>query len=443
MELRDDNFNDYPLEFPQSSSIIKVIGVGGGGCNVVAEIYKTGLKDVDLMICNTDNQALKSNPVNEKIRLGTQGLGAGLNPRKGRDSALASKEEIIRSLEGNIEMVFITACLGGGTGTGAAPVIAEIAKSMNKLVVGVVTIPFRDEGSEFMKRAMGGLNELKKHVDSLLIIDNQKIYDEYGDLPMKMGFKKANDVLVTAVKSISEVVTKGGGINVDMNDVRMIMENSGMAILGIGHAKGEDRAEKAVEMAFNSPLLNDCDLKTSKGALLCITCSDEKVTMAELRQAVEHVNSFTGSPTKFKRGIINDPSLDDEVFVTIIATGFDVLNLPNILDDSIIIPDELAEEGSIDKVVWTPTPEPKKKEIEPVIPAMPDKPIRRTGSNRPVLVTEDENEIIELENVPAYIRKSKKNNGGIQTDIAAFSITNTTEGQAIIPNNRYLHQTQD
>lgn len=445
MELRDDNFNDYPLEFPESRSIIKVIGVGGGGCNVVAEIYKTGLSDIDLMICNTDEQALRSNPVNEKIRLGAsiaKGLGAGCDPKKGREAALASKEEIVRSLGGNIEMVFVTACLGGGTGTGAAPVIAEIAKSMKKLVVGVVTIPFRDEGPEFMSRALEGLHKLKEYVDSLLIIDNQKIYDEYGDLPMKMGFKKANEVLVTAVKSISEVVTKEGDINVDMNDVRMVMENSGMATMGIGYAKGEDRAVQAVEMAFRSPLLNDCELKTSKGALVCITCNDEQVTMAELRQAVEHVKSYTGQPSKFKRGIINDPSLEDEVFITVIATGFDVLNLPDVPDrGTIVIP---GREGEIIE----PSFEPMKKRVDAVgpvtIPPMEsDTPRRRTGKERPVLVTEDENEIIELENIPAYERKGKKRNQGFQSDVSVFSITNTTEGQAIIPNNRYLHQTQD
>ena len=248
MELIEDNTNDYPIDFNESDAIIKVIGVGGGGCNVVQEIYKQGINHVDLMICNTDRQALENNRVNEKIVLGpkiARYLGTGVNPKKGREAALESKEDIIKALPERIEMVFVTACLGGGTGTGAAPVIAEIAKSMGKLVVGVVTIPFRDEGKGFMIRAMDGLEELRQIVDSLLIIDNQKIYEAFGDQNMKEAFKRPNEVLVTAVKSISEIITLEGEINVDMNDVRMAMENSGMTTMGIGEAEGEGRAQKA------------------------------------------------------------------------------------------------------------------------------------------------------------------------------------------------------
>lgn len=450
MELINENFTDYPVDFPESHSIIKVIGVGGGGCNVVREIYNRGLEGIDLMICNTDEQALRSNPVNEKIRLGTKvarGLGAGTDPRKGREAAVASKEDIIKSLSDSIEMVFVTACLGGGTGTGAAPVIAEIAKSMNKLVVGVVTIPFRDEGPEFMARAMDGLKELRQYVDSLLIIDNQKIYQEYGELPMKEGFKKANEVLVTAVKSISEIVTNEGEINVDMNDVRMVMGNSGMATMGIGIAEGEDRATKAVEEAFKSPLLNDCDLQTSKGALVNISASDEKFTMAELRQAVESVKSFTGQPQRFKRGLVYDPTLGDKVCVTVIATGFDVLNLPDVDGHTIIIPGRVGE--TVTSSAFSPINNPKEErrnfqEVEkgPVIEDI--RPHRRVGSDKPVLITDDESQIIELENTPAYERKNKKRNPGINTGNASnFSITSNAEGQTIIPSNRYLHQTQD
>ena len=445
MELINDNFTDYPVDFPESHSIIKVIGVGGGGCNVVTEIYRTGLTGIDLMICNTDKQSLDSNPVNEKLKLGTKGLGAGCDPRKGREAALQSKEDIIRSLGDNIEMVFVTACLGGGTGTGAAPVIAEIAKKMNKLVVGVVTIPFRVEGPEFMTRAMDGLRELRQYVDSMMIIDNQKIYQVYGELTMKQAFQKVNEVLVTAVKTISEIVTTEGYINVDMNDVRWIMGDSGMVTMGIGVADGEGRAEKAVEEAFKSPLLSDCELKTSKGVLVNITCSDENYRFSEEKQALENIKSFTGNPSKFKRGVVFDQSMGEKVAITVIATGFDVLNLPDVDGHTIIIPGRVAPGQNPD--ASTPQFKAQTRNIPNVDkgPLIDDiKPYRRVEGDKPVLVTDDENQIIELENEPAYLRKNKKRGAGVKIGgTNNFSITGPSDSQAIIPSNRYLHQTQD
>ncbi len=442
MEYIDDNFNDYPVDFPESNAIIKVFGVGGGGSNVAKEIYRSGLKGIDLTICNTDAQALKTNPIDEKICLGinvTKGLGAGLNPRRGREAALASREDIIRALPERIEMVFVTACLGGGTGTGAAPVVAEIAKSLDKLVVGVVSLPFRDEGKAFMDRAMEGLHDLKQYVDSLLIIDNQKIYEVYADLPTRQAFPKVNEVLVTAVKSIAEIVTTEGEINVDMNDVRMVMGNSGMATMGIGEAEGEDRAVKAVEEALKSPLLSDCDLSTSKGVLVNVTCSDDNFTMAELRQALENVKSFTGSPTNFKRGLVYDPSLGNKVSITIIATGFDVLNLPAGNDTPIVIPGRQEETQVTRDIFKTPqkTSLPHGELLKEDIT-----PQKHRGNSKPVLITDDDNQILELERTPAYERRNdkKRNLGGTNN---SFSITGTQEGQAVIPNNRYLYKTQD
>jgi len=445
MELIDENFTDYPVDFPESHSIIKVIGVGGGGCNVVTEIYKTGLSNIDLMLCNTDKQALDNNPVNEKIKLGVKGLGAGCDPRKGREAAIQSKEDIIRSLGDNIEMVFVTACLGGGTGTGAAPVIAEIAQSMKKLVVGVVTIPFRVEGAEFMTRAMDGLNELRKHVDSMLIIDNQKIYQVYGDLTMKQAFQKVNEVLVTAVKTISEIVTKEGYINVDMNDVRWIMGESGMVTMGIGVAEGEDRAVRAVEEAFKSPLLSDCDLKTSQGVLVNITCSDENYKFSEEKEALENIKSYTGNPNKFKRGIVFDQSLEDKVVVTVIATGFDVMNLPDAGGKTIVIPSRVANNTNTGGNIHFKTGTKVDRQEPAAGPEIGElRPTRRVSGNKPVLVTDNESEIIELENTPAYVRKNNKRGTGIKTNNATnLSITGNIDGQTIIPNNRYLHQTQD
>ena len=440
MELYDDNISDYPIDFSASNAIIKVIGVGGGGCNVVEEIYMKEIANVDLIICNTDEQALNKNRVEEKLILGpnvARHLGAGCNPKVGREAALASKENIKKAIPDRIEMVFVTACLGGGTGTGAAPVIAEIAKSMGKLVVGVVTLPFRDEGAAFLRRAMDGLRELRQFVDSILIIDNQKIYSVFGGLTMSEGFKKANDVLVTAVKSISEVITKEGDINVDMNDVRMVMGDSGMATMGIGEAEGEGRAEMAVEEAFKSPLLGDCDLKSSKGLLINISCESSSFTMAELQQALEAVKSYTGQPDNFKRGIVNDPTLGNKVRITVIATGFDVLNLPDVDGGNIIIP------GRGDEQIVRPDPMKKRKtEQEPtfIIDIKPEK--RRPGS-KPVLITDDENEIQRLEETSAFERlNQKKNLGGINNS-ATLSITNIGEKPSITTNNRYLHQTQD
>ena len=441
MELIDDSINDYPIDFNESDAIIKVIGVGGGGCNVVQEIYKQGIDHVDLMICNTDKQALDINRVNEKIVLGpkiARNLGTGVNPKKGREAALESKNDIIKALPERIEMVFVTACLGGGTGTGAAPVIAEIAKSMGKLVVGVVTIPFRDEGQGFMIRAMDGLRELRQYVDSLLIIDNQKIYEAFGDQNMKEAFKRPNEVLVTAVKSISEIITLEGEINVDMNDVRMAMEDSGMTTMGIGEAEGEGRAQRAVEEAFKSPLLNDCKLESSTGLLVNIVCSDENFTMAEFKQALETVKSFTGQPLKYKRGLVYDPSLGNKVRVTVVATGFDALNLPDVGGRNIRIP------GRDGETTFTVDPLRPKEQEDSKLPPIPDyTPVKRVPGNKPVLVTDDDHEIIELERVPAYERKNRKKNPGVNTSNITLSVTEIGDKPSLTTNNRYLHQTQD
>lgn len=460
-----DNNSDYPTDFPESKPIIKVIGVGGGGVNVVTEIFHQNLKDVDLMICNTDAQSLELSPVVEKIKLGenlAKGLGAGCDPERGKQAAEASIQAIKDSLSETTEMVFITACMGGGTGTGAAPVIAKVAKEMGKLTVGVVTIPFRDEGKEEVNRAMQGLKKLQKEVDSLLIIDNQKIYDTFGDLPMAAAFKKANEVLVIAVKSISEFITKPGFINVDFADVRMVMKNGGMAIMGIGEADGADRAAVAVEKAFTSPLLNDCNLSTCHGVLMSVCCSDEVVKMSELNQAVQHVTHFTGNANKFKRGIINDKSMGEKIRVTIVATGFDVQNLPMIDDpqkDNEII---LGRDGTRKDINEE---NPVVSSNPPIIISRPinpfdDSPIennsedqpsrapykKRQSGVKPALVVDDESDILKLENEPAYLRKGKKNE--IKTVTESFDnqgyVLKNMDGKNILStDNSFLHKTQD
>lgn len=459
-----DNNSDYPTDFPESKPIIKVIGVGGGGVNVVTEIFHQNLKDVDLMICNTDAQSLQLSPVVEKIRLGenlAKGLGAGCDPERGKQAAEASIQAIKDSLSETTEMVFVTACMGGGTGTGAAPVIAKVAKEMGKLTVGVVTIPFRDEGKEEVNRAMQGLKRLQKEVDSLLIIDNQKIYDTFGDLPMAAAFKKANEVLVIAVKSISEFITKPGFINVDFADVRMVMKNGGMAIMGIGEADGEDRAAVAVEKAFTSPLLNDCNLNTCHGVLMSVCCSDEVVKMSELNQAVQHVTHYTGNANKFKRGIVNDKSMGEKIRVTIVATGFDVQNLP-MIDDPIKDNEIVLGRDGTRKEFGEEAPEIKSNSTifikGPINPfdnttldggddQQPGAPYKkRQPGVKPALVVDDESDILKLENEPAYLRKGKKNE--IRTASETFDnqgyVLKNMDGKNILStDNSFLHKTQD
>ena len=394
-----EDLNIIPDGWDMSQNIIKVIGVGGGGCNAVSEMYRQGIKDVDFMICNTDMQSLKTSQVPETLRLGsdlTKGLGAGCDPEKGRKAATESIEDIRKSLQGNTEMVFITAGMGGGTGTGAAPVIAQVAKE----------IPFRDEGHDFIKRAVLGIHELKKHVDSLLIIDNQKLYNVFGELTIFDAFPRADEVLSTAVRSIADIINRPGFINVDFADVRMVMNNSGMAIMGMGEAEGPDRAIDAVQKALDSPLLNDCDLTTAKGVLVNITSSKEDggLTMAELSQIMEQVRSYTGGVfNKFKRGVVYDPSIGKKISVTIVATGFEINSLPQI-----DMPDDTLEG---DTWVINDPGNIAEQEEEAAAPANTEKQVYIKPEGKPALILEPTDDISQLERVPAYIRRNKKLSG--------------------------------
>ena len=420
-----EDLNIIPDGWDMSQSIIKVIGVGGGGCNAVSEMYRQGIKDVDFMICNTDIQSLKISQVPETLRLGsdlTRGLGAGCDPEKGRKAATESIEDIRKSLQGNTEMVFITAGMGGGTGTGAAPVIAQVAKEMGKLTVAVVTLPFRDEGHDFIKRAVLGIHELKKHVDSLLIIDNQKLYNVFGELTIFDAFPRADEVLSTAVRSIADIINRPGFINVDFADVRMVMNNSGMAIMGMGEAEGPDRAIDAVQKALESPLLYDCDLTTAKGVLVNITSSKEDggLTMAELSQIMDQVRSYTGgTANKFKRGVVYDPSIGKKISVTIVATGFDVSNLPQIDEDDDTV--EIGTSGiygstgrSSGNTVIVVNPDDYDNEATAELGGKFGqensgyKYVKTEG--KPALILEEGDDINQLEMVPAYVRRKKKLN---------------------------------
>ena len=314
------------FELPQEeSSIIKVIGVGGGGSNAVNHMFRLGIKGVDFIICNTDKQALGKSPVPHKIQLGnslTKGLGAGAKPEVGRDSALESIEEIKSILKDNTEMVFITAGLGGGTGTGAAPVIASVAKELGILTVGIVTIPFSFEGKKRREQAEKGLEEMKKYVDTLIVIGNDKLREIYGSLKMTEAFAHADNVLTSAAKSIAEIISLHMHVNVDFNDVKTVMQDSGVAIMGSAIASGEKRALRAVENALISPLLNDNDISGARHVLLNIMSGSDDIEMDEFGEITDFIQEAAGGSAELITGYGTDPSLGDNVSVTIIATGF-------------------------------------------------------------------------------------------------------------------------
>lgn len=308
-----------------SSSIIKVMGIGGGGSNAVNHMYNQGIQGVDFIVCNTDSQALDMSPVPTKIQLGpslTEGRGAGSLPHVGKNAAIENLEDIKALLETNTKMIFITAGMGGGTGTGGAPVIAEAARQMGILTVGIVTLPFSFEGRKRRLQADEGINELRKNVDTLLIISNDKLREEYGNLKLTEAFSKADDILTTAAKGIAEIITVAGNINVDFNDVETVMKDSGVAIMGRGVAEGENRAINAVEEALISPLLNDNKIKGASNILLYIAYGEEEISMDEVAEITDYIQQEAGSTAEVIWGHGNDSSLGNKISVTIIATGF-------------------------------------------------------------------------------------------------------------------------
>lgn len=329
MEEELMNF-DLPIN---KSSIIKVIGVGGGGSNAVNHMNRLGIKDVDFVVCNTDGQALANSPVSVKIQLGsslTEGRGAGNKPEVGREAAIENLDDVIDVLAANTKMVFITAGMGGGTGTGAAPVIAKAAKELGILTVAIVTIPFRNEGQRRFNQALEGISEIEKYVDSLLVINNEKIREMYGDLRVSEAFAKADDVLAIAAKGIAEIITVHGYINVDFADVETVMSNSGVAIMGSGRASGEDRAIQAATNAINSPLLNDNNIQGSRNILINITSGNDEITMDEIGQITDYVQSCAGDNADLIWGNGVDASLGDDLCVTVIATGFGTNSIPEL-----------------------------------------------------------------------------------------------------------------
>jgi cell division protein FtsZ len=481
---------DLPI---QESSIIKVIGVGGGGGNAVNHMFSTGIQDVDFLICNTDAQALQRSPVTHKIQIGstlTEGRGAGNKPDIGRKAAIESLPEIEEILSHNTKMVFITAGMGGGTGTGAAPVIAECAKKMDILTVAIVTIPFRFEGALRINQAIEGLNELQQHVDSLLVINNEKLREIYGDLKISQAFSKADNVLATAAKGIAEIITVPGYINVDFADVQTVMRNSGVALMGSGVASGENRALKAIEGALNSPLLNNNEITGAKSILLNITSGSDEISMDEIGEITDYVNRSISKHALIIWGTCSDESLGDAISVTIIATGFEAHSIPELYIQKKLKTDKVEledikkpktsfneefhvvdkdpaskkeEHGSLfnfgvkqkengqlmlfDKEETAQKPDNKaQKIVEKVREQRKNYAyIREKGIN----VTSENENIDELENEPAYLRKKIKidNTTRIsqESKISKFSLEEGEDERfaKLKSNNSYLHDRVD
>ena len=324
--------NDIAFKFTQANaSIIKVIGVGGGGCNAVNSMYSKGIHDVAFLVCNTDSKALADSSVPNKLQLGNDGLGAGNNPEAGRMAAEESRESIQANLNDGTKMVFITAGMGGGTGTGAAPVVAKIAKEMGILTVGIVTIPFRWEGNRKIDKALDGVEEMSKNVDALLVINNERLREIYPELSVLNAFAKADDTLCNAARSIAEIITMHGIINLDFKDVRTVLTDGGVAIMSTGYGSGDYRITKAIEDALHSPLLNNNDVYNSKKLLLYISFSgngegeQQGLMMDEMNEINDFMNKMkTSDIVDTKWGLSVDQSLGDKVKVTILATGFGV-----------------------------------------------------------------------------------------------------------------------
>jgi cell division protein FtsZ len=321
-----ETFDNISFDLPKNrSNVIKVIGIGGGGSNALNYMYRQGINGVDFVVCNTDAQALENSPIPNKVQLGvslTEGLGAGADPEVGAQSAMENLDQISEMLSVNTKMIFITAGMGGGTGTGAAPVIAKLAQELGILTVGIVTMPFHFEGKVRNEQAQQGLNNLRKHVDSLIVINNNKLREVYGDLGFKQGFAKADEVLANASRGIAEVITNHYTQNIDLRDAKTVLANSGTAIMGTGVASGSQRAHEAIVQALDSPLLNDNKILGAKNVLLLIVSGREEVTIDEISAINEYIQKEAGNSTNIIMGIGEDEHLDNAISVTIIATGF-------------------------------------------------------------------------------------------------------------------------
>lgn len=476
-----------------SNPIIKVIGVGGGGSNAVNYMYTKKIVGVDFAICNTDNQAMNLSAVDRKIQLGptlTEGRGAGSKPVIGRESCLESIEDVKQFFNDGTKMLFVTAGMGGGTGTGAAPVIAKAAQELDILTVGIVTVPFTFEGRRRMKQAMEGLAELKKNVDTLVVISNDKLRKIYGNLNLSEAFSKADDILMTAAKGIAEIITVPGYVNVDFEDVNTVMRDSGVAVMGTATMEGDDRAIRAVEAALQSPLLEDSDIKGAQHILLNITSGTKEVTMDEVFEITEYVQEEAGYGTDLIWGNCFDETLGEQISVTVIATGFETgqstpretakqertverkvrvslddeeekaakpTNKPtsfyaDIDDDNEVIEFNLSKKkpNTDDKPKYSIEKQPfVKPEVEPEVPttkAQKETLEERRQRLKNLSIKLNNPEVLnELENKPAYLRKGVSLDNvehSSDSKVSKWTITDDEEPE-IKDNNSFLHDNVD
>jgi cell division protein FtsZ len=491
--MTEDLMNfDLPVD---RSAIIKVIGVGGGGGNAVNHMFREGIRDVNFVVCNTDAQALANSPVSVKIQLGeslTEGRGAGNKPEIGRQAAIESLNEVAEVLEGNTKMVFITAGMGGGTGTGAAPIIAKAAKELGLLTVAIVTIPFRFEGERRISQAVEGISEIEKYVDSLLVINNEKLREVCGNLKFSEAFSYADNVLATAAKGIAEIITVPGYINVDFADVETVLSDSGVALMGTGTASGEDRAVTAVQQALTSPLLNDNDIQGTENILLNITSGSSEITMDEIGEIADYVNNEVGSSPNIIWGTGLDEKLGDSISITVIATGFESSSIPELyakkktkktitLSDTeseaikdapvLVLDDDIDDEdkslnlsqrtldfdikksrnADADKFVVLQEPESdtevavetKQSEIQKKLSESRERMKERRMDSSKIRENID-----EIESEPAYKRKNLKIDQPVKTNdskVSRYSLEDDedTNGASLNPNNSYLHDNVD
>jgi len=464
---------------PERSSIIKVIGVGGGGGNAVNHMFDKGIRDVNFVVCNTDAQALAKSPVSVKLQLGenlTEGRGAGSKPDIGRQAALESLDLIKEVLEANTNMAFITAGMGGGTGTGAAPVIAKAAREMGILTVGIVTIPFGFEGPERINHAIKGISELKDHVDSLLVIKNEKLREIYGNLTLSEAFSRADDVLASAAKGIAEIITVPGYVNVDFADVQTVMTDSGGAIMGSATAEGEDRAIRAIEAALTSPLLNNNEITGARSILLNITSGNKEITMDEISEITDYVVASSSKESSLIWGMGHDPNLEEKIGVTVIATGFKMNNILDVYVDKkpIDFVPLRDEKDRSNATTGRPTQQrfnfgesaPEGKSEEYILmdkgtgnAGEADKERKLADRVRSLRETHErlkeagytarskDSEIDEMENVPAYIRKKLKldpEKHSENEEVSRYRLSDDEdEKPKLRQDNSYLHDNVD
>jgi cell division protein FtsZ len=455
----------FTVELPKDkSSIIKVIGVGGGGGNAVNHMYREGIQGVDFFICNTDSQALENSPIPNKIQIGnalTAGRGAGSNPEVGRKAAEENIKDIIESLGVNTQMVFVTAGMGGGTGTGAAPVIAKAAKDMGILTVGIVTTPFNFEGGRRCDAAFHGIEEIRESVDSLLVISNDRIKDIYGNLPISKAFGYADNVLTTAAKGIAEIITIAGSINVDFEDVKTAMSNSGVSIMGMGLSEGDDRAMRAVNQALNSPLLDDNKIQGASDLLVNISYGEEEATMDEYAQINEFLQNEAGRDATLKCGLCYDGKLGKGITVTVIATGFNraenrykanfEMNEDVEFDlGAVNVNEQLTAEEEMNRKQTTIFDQLAEGDLGEVVTA--NRKVEQMKQRMSYLkelndTARKENGVEELENVPAYKRKGVnlvEVTHSSEMEISRTSLIEEPEKKPELrTNNSFLHDNVD